>query len=100
VSYEEALEELNFCRQAIDDIDLRILALLNERTCVVERIGDIKHTFSMPVYEPRREDEVYRNVTKNNPGPLPAEAVKRIFERLIDEMRTLQKVRMQRAGKP
>ena len=49
----------------------------------------------MPVYEPKREDEVYRNVTESNHGPLPAEAVKRIFERMIDEMRTLQKMRMQ-----
>jgi chorismate mutase-like protein len=100
VTYEEALSALNDCRQQIDDIDLRILALLNERTRVVERIGDIKHAFAMPVYEPRREDEVYRNVTESNQGPLPPEAVKRIFERLIDEMRTLQKVRMQRAVKP
>jgi chorismate mutase len=100
VTYEQALEELNACRHAIDEIDVRILALLNERTRVVERIGDIKHAFSMPVYEPRREDEVYRNVTEHNAGPLSAEAVKRIFERLIDEMRTLQKVRMQRAVKP
>jgi chorismate mutase-like protein len=100
VTYEDALDALADCRRTIDEIDLRILALLNERTRVVERIGDIKHTFSMPVYEPRREDEVYRNVTDHNGGPLPPEAVKRIFERLIDEMRTLQKVRMQRAVKP
>ncbi|HET8547401.1 MAG TPA: chorismate mutase [Bryobacteraceae bacterium] len=100
MTYEEALHALNDCRHEIDEIDLRILALLNERSRVVERIGDIKHAFSMPVYEPKREDEVYHNVTQNNSGPLPAEAVKRIFERLIDEMRTLQKVRMQRAAKP
>jgi chorismate mutase-like protein len=99
VTHDDALAALNDCRRTIDEIDLRILALLNERTRVVERIGDIKQAFSMPVYEPRREDEVYRNVTQNNPGPLPPEAVKRIFERLIDEMRTLQKVRMQKAGK-
>ena len=100
MTHEQALDALAGCRRTIDEIDLRILELLNERTRVVERIGDIKHAFSMPVYEPRREDEVYRNVTEHNGGPLPAEAVKRIFERLIDEMRTLQKVRMQRAAKP
>jgi chorismate mutase len=49
----------------------------------------------MPVYEPKREDEVYRNVMENNHGPLPPDAIKRIFERVVDEMRTLQKMRMQ-----
>ncbi len=48
----------------------------------------------MPIYEPRREDEVYENVTRHNDGPLPSEAVKRVFERIIDEMRTVQKLRM------
>ena len=100
MTHEQAVDTLADCRRRIDEIDLRILELLNERTRVVERIGDIKHAFSMPVYEPRREDEVYRNVTEHNGGPLTSEAVRRIFERLIDEMRTLQKVRMQRAAKP
>jgi chorismate mutase len=85
------------CRGKIDEIDLRILALLNERTGVVEEIGRIKRTLSMPIYEPKREDEVFRNVIENNPGPLPAEAVKRVFERIIDEMRTVQKLKMQKA---
>jgi chorismate mutase-like protein len=90
-----AIARLAECRRAIDDIDARIVALLNERTRAVEVIGQIKQEFAMPVYEPRREDEVYRNIAENNHGPLPPEAVKRIFERVVDEMRTLQKMRMQ-----
>jgi chorismate mutase len=69
--------------------------LLNERARVVEIIGAVKREHAMPVYEPKREDEVYRNVLDHNHGPLPADAVRRIFERVIDEMRTLQKTRMQ-----
>jgi chorismate mutase len=49
----------------------------------------------MPIYEPKREDEVYENVTCHNGGPLAADAVRRVFERIIDEMRTVQKLRMQ-----
>ena len=89
-------QRLNECRERIDAIDLRLLQLLNDRTAVVEVIGRIKEQFNMPVYEPKREDAVYRNVLDNNHGPLPPEAVKRIFERVIDEMRTLQKMRMQK----
>jgi chorismate mutase len=48
----------------------------------------------MPIYEPRREDEVYENITRHNGGPLPSDAVKRVFERIIDEMRNVQKLRM------
>jgi chorismate mutase len=96
VTRDGAIAKLAECRRAIDEIDARIVTLLNERTRVVEVIGQIKQEFSMPVYEPRREDEVYRNVAENNQGPLPPEAVKRIFERVVDEMRTLQKMRMQR----
>jgi chorismate mutase-like protein len=93
---EDALAALADCRRRIDSVDLQILTLLNERTRIVETIGKVKMEQSMPVYEPRREDEVFRNVVENNPGPLPADAVRRIFERVIDEMRTLQKMRMQK----
>ena len=91
---ETALLTLEDCRRRIDDLDLRILELLNERTLAVQQIGQAKQSLDLPIYEPRREDEVYANVTRQNSGPLPAEALKRIFERIIDEMRTVQKRRM------
>jgi chorismate mutase len=95
VTPETALEKLAECRRNIDRIDVQVLALLNERARVAEIIGSVKRDQGMPVYEPKREDQVYRNVLDNNHGPLPPDAVRRIFERVIDEMRTLQKVRMQ-----
>ncbi len=92
---DEAFRALAACRQRIDALDLRILELLNERTRIVEEIGRLKRQLDLPIYEPRREDEVYRNVTSHNGGPLSAEAVRRVFERIIDEMRTVQKLRME-----
>jgi chorismate mutase-like protein len=92
-----SLEKLAECRQRIDAVDIQILALLNERTRIVEEIGRIKQQHSLPIYEPRREDDVFRNVITNNPGPLPGEAVKRVFERIIDEMRTVQRDKMRGA---
>jgi chorismate mutase-like protein len=91
---EDGLKILAECRDRIDELDRRILALLNERTLAVERIGRVKQLLAMPIYEPKREDEVFRNVTGHNRGPLPADAVRRVFERIIDEMRTVQKLRM------
>ena len=90
--WQDALSE---CRTRIDAVDLRILALLNERTAIVERIGQIKQQAQLPIYEPKREDEVFRNVLGHNGGPLPADCVKRVFERIIDEMRVVQRVRME-----
>jgi chorismate mutase-like protein len=87
------------CRERIDSVDLQILALLNERTSIVEDVGRIKKQAGMAIYEPRREDQVFSNVTTNNSGPLPSEAVKRIFERIIDEMRKIQKDRMEEKGR-
>lgn len=87
--------ELAKCRSRIDDVDLRLVALLNERTLTVQEIGRIKQSASLPVYEPKREDLVYQNVTANNPGPLPNDAVRRVFERIMDEMRKVQRDRME-----
>lgn len=88
--------ELSKCRARIDDVDLRLLALLNERTQIAEAIGKIKQSANLPVYEPKREDLVYQNVTANNHGPLPNDAVRRVFERIIDEMRKVQRDRMEK----
>jgi chorismate mutase len=89
-----SMEALAECRKRIDILDIQILGLLNERTRVVEEIGRIKQTLSLPIYEPKREDQVFHNVTTHNQGPLSPEAVKRVFERIIDEMRSIQRDRM------
>jgi chorismate mutase-like protein len=89
-----SMETLAECRKQIDVLDLEILALLNKRTSVVEEIGRIKQKLSLPIYEPKREDQVFHNVTVHNGGPLSAEAVKRVFERIIDEMRSIQRDKM------
>jgi len=83
-------DDLARCRDSIDQLDLQLLDLLNRRTSVVEEIGRIKQELRLAVYEPKREDQVFSNVLSHNAGPLPADAVKRIFERIIDEMRTVQ----------
>jgi len=90
----EATHPLAEQRGQIDAIDVEILQLLNRRTRVVEEIGRIKAELAIPVYEPKREDLVMNNVLSNNQGPLDDAAVRRIFERIIDEMRTLQKSRI------
>ena len=98
---DDALAKLEEYRILIDGVDRRIVALLNERTLVVENIGEVKRQARLPVYEPKREDQVFANVTDANRGPLSPEAVRRVFERIIDEMRTIQREKMESgAGSP
>jgi chorismate mutase len=82
------------CRERIDDVDRRLVAILNERASIVERVGQAKREANLAVYEPKREDAVYANVTASNSGPLANDALQRIFERIIDEMRKVQRERM------
>jgi len=95
---DEARARLEEYRVLIDDVDRRIVALLNERTQVVEEIGRVKRASELPVYEPKREDQVFANVTGANHGPMSSDAMRRIFERIIDEMRKIQRVRMEAGG--
>ncbi len=95
---DEARTRLDEFRILIDDVDRRIVDLLNERTRVVEEIGRVKKHAALPIYEPKREEQVFANITGHNHGPLSPEAVRRIFERIIDEMRTIQRVRMVEDG--
>jgi chorismate mutase len=96
MSKEEAIALLAGCRESIDEVDRNLITLLNERSKIVTEIGRIKGEARLPVYEPKREDQVYQNISTHNHGPLSTDAAKRIFERIIDEMRKLQKDRMEK----
>src|ERR1035438_3699050 len=95
---EEARIKLEEYRVLIDNVDRRIVALLNERTQVVEEMGRVKRASELPIYEPKREEQVFANVTGSNQGPMSEDALRRIFERIIDEMRKIQRVRMETGG--
>jgi len=94
MTQDEARALLDEFRVSIDDIDRRIVELINERTRVVEEIGRVKREAQLPIYEPKREEQVFANITACNHGPVPSDSVRRIFERIIDEMRTIQRRRI------
>jgi chorismate mutase-like protein len=78
-------------RAKIDDIDLRLVELLNDRSrCAIE-IGRLKHDLNLRVYDPDREREVIRRVKAANHGPLDDEGLQRLFERIIDECRHIER---------
>ena len=85
-------------RKRIDEIDQQLVKLLNERSkCAVE-IGHLKRKINMPAWQPQREAEILRNVVKSNHGPLDDAAIRRLFERIIDEARALERHAMEGGG--
>ena len=83
------IEEL---RGRIDVIDEQLVRLLNVRVACAVEVGRLKHEAGLPIYQPEREAEVLRNVQRVNNGPLDQDAIKRLFERIIDEARHLERV--------
>ncbi len=79
-------------RREIDDLDLQLLRLLNERAGCAIAIGRIKRELNIPVYDPDRESEIVRLMIEHNTGPLDAESLRRLFERIIDESRRIERV--------
>ena len=79
-------------RRRFDEIDRKLLELLNERSrCAIE-IGKIKRAQNVPIYDPEREGEILRRMKAENPGPLDEEGLQRLFERVIDECRRIETI--------
>jgi chorismate mutase len=81
-------EQLAVCRQQIDSIDQRLVELIQERARVVQQVGTIKQEAHLPVTDTSREQLVIQKAEGlAKDGPLPAEAVGRIYQKLVEEMR-------------
>ena len=81
-------------RDRIDQLDERLVTLLNERASCALEIGKLKHARGLEVYQPDREAAVLRRVAacaQRAEGPLGPEAMVRVFERIIDEARRIER---------
>ena len=78
-------------RKKIDELDRKLVELLNQRAAAAIGIGQLKRNTDLPIYEPEREREVIGNVQKINGGPLSERDLAQIYERVMDVMRSLQK---------
>lgn len=80
-------------RQEIDRLDRELLRIFNERAALALQIGELKKARGLPVYDPDRERRIFEAMTLANPGPLENDAIVRLFERVIDESRRLERIR-------
>ncbi len=79
-------------RRRIDVIDDQLMKLLNSRSACAVEIGRLKRHLGIAVYQPDREAWILERAEANNPGPLDSGAVRRVFERVIDESRRLERL--------
>ncbi len=81
-------------RKKIDDLDRRLVQLLNQRAQCAHEIGKLKRNSGMPIYEPNREKIIFDNINRENGGPLSAAQLRMVYERLVDVMRQIQREEM------
>jgi chorismate mutase len=94
------MNDLEVWRRKIDEIDLQLVKLLNDRARYAMEIGKVKLALGLDAYSPRREEEVMKNVTTQNAGPMSTQAIRRLFERIIDESRSVERIYMHEQKKP
>jgi chorismate mutase len=87
----EAEAELTRLRDAIDRVDEVVVRLLNQRARYAIQVGEIKGILKLPIYAPEREKEVLWRAEQSSEGPLEGTAMRRLFERIIDESRRVER---------
>lgn len=87
---------LKSLRLKIDEIDDKLLKLLNERASCAVDVGRIKITKNLPIYSPEREKQIIERLISKNPGPLQEHSIRTLFERIIDESRHLERITAER----
>jgi chorismate mutase len=92
MAQKRALDDIDGLRQRIDELDEALVKLLSARAECALAIGRAKKALGLEVYQPAREAEVLDHVQRMNQGPLDNGAMRRLFERVIDEARRLERV--------
>ena len=77
-------------RQRIDQLDARILRLLNQRAALAMRVGRLKKRQGRHLYDPEREQAVLRQIAERNHGPLSRRAVRAIYREILRQVRQLE----------
>jgi len=85
-------QEMRGLRDRIDELDVQIVRLLNQRAEHALELGRLKEQAGLETYQPKREIEVLAHARRVNNGPLEAGAITRLFERIIDENRRLERL--------
>lgn len=84
--------DIDSIRTQIDELDNQLLDIFNRRAALALQIGEIKKEHQLAVYDPKREQRIFARMQQANKGPLDNSAIVRLFERVIDESRSLERI--------
>lgn len=87
LSRNESVDEL---RKKIDQIDEKVVNLLNNRALLAQRIGKSKSLTNQEVYVPQREQEILQRLSGLNRGPLTPSAIQAIYREVMSACRSLE----------
>ncbi len=85
------MSELDDLRRQIDELDARVLSVLNERAKIAVRIGEVKRGTGAEAYAPVRENEVFGRIERSNAGPFPAAGLRAVFREIVSACRSLER---------
>lgn len=97
MSEQSEFQELQNLRQQIDNIDLQLLNLFNQRAKFAQQIGKVKEKYKSQAtekivsYRPEREKQILNALQQNNSGPLPNSAITLLFRELMSACLALER---------
>ena len=83
--------DIDTIRKKINQLDGELLQIFNQRAALALKIGALKKDLDLPIYDPKREKLIFERMQQLNRGPLDNGAIIRLFERVIDESRSLER---------
>ncbi len=86
----QAKADIPTLRQAIDEIDIKVLDLINQRLILAQQIGEVKQHSGIQVADRQREKDIMDRLQRTNNGPLDDDGLQRIFEAIIAASRSVQ----------
>lgn len=90
---KDVVLDIDQIRLRINELDNQLLQIFNERAALALEIGHIKKKLDLPIYDPKREKLIFERMKEKNPGPLDGDAIVRLYERVIDESRSLERAK-------
>jgi 3-deoxy-7-phosphoheptulonate synthase/chorismate mutase len=86
----EIQEKVQALRERVDEVDRDLIRALNERASIVQEIAAIKAEAGVPIFDPRREEEILQRVAEYNEGPIYDTSLREIFELILHRIRDLE----------
>jgi len=86
---DEALKSIDELRAGIDEIDCRVVELLNDRAKLALQIRALKPAAKLGLYDPKREEEIFAKLAACNKGPLYGDNLREIYEAVLHVMKEL-----------